>query len=236
MDRPPRIVVTGSASGLGAAIALGLEARGLDVVGLDRTNAGPAQRQVVDVTDPDAVAAAFETIGDPLDGIVVSAGVQMHGDDGPVAEVSLETWQRTIDVNLTGAWLCLKAAVPHLLTRETSSVVLIGSPTAVTMCGAGYAAYAASKAGMMALARVMAADHAAEGLRANVVVPGTMRTPLIEPLLADETTRANLLAGTPVGRLGEPDDLVGLVAWLLSSESRFATGASYAVDGGLTAR
>jgi NAD(P)-dependent dehydrogenase (short-subunit alcohol dehydrogenase family) len=120
--------------------------------------------------------------------------------------------------------------------RERSSVVLIGSPTGLTMSGAGYSAYAASKAGMMALARVVAADYAGDGVRANVVVPGTMRTPLIEPLLADPARREELLAGLPIGRLGEPDDLVGIVRWLVSDASSFATGGFFPVDGGITAR
>ncbi len=104
------------------------------------------------------------------------------------------------------------------------------------MCGGGCAAYAASKAGMMSLARTVAADYAADGVRANVIVPGTTRTPLIAELLDDPATHAELLSGTPLGRLGAPDDLDGIALFLASDESRFATGATFSVDGGLTQR
>jgi dihydroanticapsin dehydrogenase len=139
-------------------------------------------------------------------------------------------------VNLTGAFLCVKHALPLLTRQSSSSIVLVGSPTGLTMSGAGYAAYAASKAGMMSLGRTVAADYAAQGVRANVVVPGTMRTPLITPLLDDPATRDALLEGTPLGRLGDPGDLDGIIEWLVSPASSFATGAFFAVDGGLTAR
>ena len=88
---------------------------------------------------------------------------------------------------------------------------------------------------MMALARVVAADYAGDGVRATSS-PGTMRTPLIEPLLADPARRKELLAGLPIGRLGEPDDLVEIVRWLVSDASSFATGGFFPVDGGITAR
>lgn len=236
--RTRRVAVTGAAGGLGGAIAAGLVADGVEVIGLDRREAAAGWSITVDVTDPGAVGAAFATLAaeGPLDGLVVAHGIQLHGADGPVADVSLDVWQQTVAVNQTGAFLVLRAAVPLLLAAGGSSVVLVGSPTGLTMSGAGYAAYAASKAGMMALARVTAADYADRGLRANVVVPGTMRTPLIEPLLADEASRASLLAGLPIGRLGEPDDLLGVVRWLLSDAAGFATGGFYPVDGGLTAR
>jgi len=240
------VAVTGGGGGLGGAIALDLAACGATVFALDLAVALERQRfgegivpVPVDLTDQAAVQQAYATVASnvrQLDALVASAGIQLHHQDGPLGEVSLETWQRTIDVNLTGAFLSVKHALPLLLAAGTSSVVLIGSPTGLTMSGAGNAAYSASKAGMMALGRTMAADYAAAGLRANVVVPGTMRTPLIEPLLADPQIRAALLAGLPIGRLGEPDDLTGLVRWLVSAESRFATGGFFAVDGGLTAR
>jgi dihydroanticapsin dehydrogenase len=89
---------------------------------------------------------------------------------------------------------------------------------------------------MMSMARIVAADYARHGVRANVVVPGTMRTPLIEPLLSDPAKHQALLDASPIGRLGEPADVVGVVRWLVSDESSFATGGFYAVDGGLTAR
>ena len=234
--------VTGGSGGLGGAIAQGLADEGATVTVLDRartSSKSTLEHIDVDVRDPEQLRFAYERIEHQhgrLDALVVSAGVQLHGEDGPLGETSLETWTRTLDVNLTGAFLSIKYALPLLVASAHGSLILIGSPTGLTMSGAGYSAYSASKAGMMALSRIVAADYAAAGVRSNVIVPGTMNTPLITGLLADENTRAALLSGTPLGRLGEPDDLVGITTWLASDESRFATGAMFAVDGGMTAR
>lgn len=241
------IAITGAAGGIGAASARDLSARGAKValidVPSDRLTALATELGALalpcDVTAEAAVAAAMATLEatyGPLGALIVTAGIQLHGEDGPVGDVSLEVWNRTIAVNLTGAFLCVKHAIPLLLREARSSVVLIGSPTGLTMAGAGYAAYSASKAGMMALGRTTAADYAAHGLRANVVVPGTIQTPLIDSLLADSAARESLLASSPIGRLGRPGDLTGLIAWLVSPESEFATGGFFPVDGGLTAR
>lgn len=238
-----RVVVTGAAGGLGGAVARDLSEAGALVHGLDLAEAWrgapPSGMSVsdVDLTLESSVRDAFAARADePVDALVVAAGVQLHGEDGPVSQVGLETWDRTMAVNLTGTYLTLRFALPLMVTAGRSSVVLIGSPTGLTMSGAGYAAYAASKAGMMALSRVVAVDYARSGVRSNVVVPGTVRTPLIEPLLADPTTRRALLDGLPLGRLGEPEDITGIVRWLVSDASSFATGGFFAVDGGLTAR
>lgn len=240
------VVVTGGAGGLGGALVAGLAAAGAVVYALDRPQAldrlehrAGVRGIPVDVTDEEDVAGALGQVaaaGDGLDALVVATGVQLHGRDGRIGDVTREVWEETQRVNLTGTFLPIKHAIGLLVRRERSSVVLIGSPTGLTMSGSGYSAYAASKAGMMALARVVAADYAGDGVRANVVVPGTMRTPLIEPLLADPVRREELLAGLPIGRLGEPDDLVGIVRWLVSDASSFATGGFFPVDGGITAR
>lgn len=242
-----RTCITGGASGLGLAIAGDIVAQGGTVFLLDRDEVALSRARdqigadgvVVDVAEEtqvaNAVAAAAEALGG-INGLVVSAGVQLHADDGPIGDVSLQTWERTVGVNMTGAFLTMRAAMPYLIDAGRGSVVLIGSPTGITMSGAGYAAYSASKAGMMGLARAAAADYADRGVRTNVVVPGTMETPLTQDLVDDPATRASLLRGTPLGRLGRPDDIVGLVSWLLSDAAGFATGGIFAVDGGLTAR
>jgi len=145
-------------------------------------------------------------------------------------------WNRTLAVNLTGAFLTIKHTIPLLRAAANGSLILCGSPTGLTMSGGGYAAYSASKAGMMSLARTVAADYAADGIRANIIVPGTTRTPLIAALLEDPARRAALLAGTPIGRLGTSEDLTGIAVYLASDESRYATAATFTVDGGLTQR
>jgi NAD(P)-dependent dehydrogenase (short-subunit alcohol dehydrogenase family) len=242
-------IVTGAAGGIGATAVRAFVAQGALVGALDRDGRALAAlrdelgESVValpaDVTDESAVAAAFATWGsrhDRADFVYACAGQQLHGEDGPVDGVSLQTWNRTIAVNLTGTFLTVKHAIEPLRRSGSGSLILCGSPTGLTMSGAGYTAYSASKAGMMAIARTVAADYASDGIRANVIVPGTTLTPLIQDLLADSRTRSSLEAGTPLGRLGTPADLVGVAVFLAGDESRFATGATFCVDGGLTVR
>ena len=233
-----RVVVTGGSGGIGSALVIGLSEAGAEVYNLDLNpfdSELPAQFIEVDLTSEPSVSAAMAQIPN-LDAIVVSAGIQLVGEDARIEDVSLETWQRTIDINLTGAFLALKYALPKLVISGSGSAVLIGSPTAISMQGAGFSSYAASKAGMMALSRVIAADYKDKGVRSNVVIPGAMNTSLIKKIWDDPAARDALVAGTPLGRIGNPSELVGLVNWLVSTESSFATGASYAVDGGMTAR
>lgn len=242
-------VVTGAAGGIGSAACRAFVAEGAFVGLLDRPGPAldalaaelgdPAVALPADVTSEADVAAAYATwtaARPHADFVYVCAGQQLHDVDGPIGEVSLDTWNRVIAVNLTGAFLCVRYAIDALCAAASGSLILCGSPTGLSMSGAGNTAYGASKAGMMALARIVAADYAPHGVRANVIVPGTTRTPLIEPLLADPDTRAALLAGAPIGRLGTPDDLTGIAVFLASDESRYATGATFAVDGGLTVR
>ena len=242
-----RVAITGATGGIGGRAARHLAAGGARVAPIDLPSARldalaeelGAPVVAADVRDEGSVSRAFAKLAEAwggLDALVVTAGIQLHGEDGPAADVPLEVWDRTIAVNLTGAFLSVKHGLPLLTAQESSSIVLVGSPTGITMSGAGYTAYSASKAGMMALARIVAVDYAAQGVRANVVVPGPMRTPLISTLLADETTRSGLVSGTPIGRLGEPEDLDGIIEWLVSPASSFATGGVFPVDGGMTVR
>lgn len=231
------VAITGGSGGIGSALATGLLEDGATVYNLDFVKPVDESSKYiqVDLSNENSVQEAFKRI-EKLDAIIVAAGVQLVGSDSKIGDVTLDTWQRTIDVNLTGAFLSVKYAMPLLVKSGRGSVVLIGSPTAVSMEGAGYSAYGASKAGMMGLSRIIAADYKEDGVRSNVVIPGSMITPLIAKILEDPEKGAGLIARTPLGRLGEPHELVGIVNWLVSTDSSFATGASYAVDGGMTAR
>ena len=231
------VAITGGSGGIGSALAIGLIADGATVYNLDSVKPKDQSSNyiAVDIVDEHSVEKAFAQI-EKLDAIIVSAGVQLVGSDSKIADVSLETWQRTLDVNMTGAFLSVKHAMPLLIESGRGSVVLIGSPTGMTMEGAGYTAYGSSKAGMMGLSRIIAVDYKEVGVRSNVVVPGTMATPLIKKIWDDPEKGPDLIRRTPLGRMGDPRDLVGIVNWLVSADSSFATGASYAVDGGMTAR
>jgi dihydroanticapsin dehydrogenase len=231
------VAITGGSGGIGSALATGLIDAGASVYNLDCVAPTDSKSTFIDVdlVDEKSVQDALRGI-EKLDAIIVSAGVQLVGNDSKIADVSLETWHRTLDVNMTGAFLSVKYAMPLLIKSGRGSVVLIGSPTGMTMEGAGYTAYGASKAGMMGLSRIIAVDYKEQGVRSNVVVPGTMSTPLIKKIWDDPEKGPDLIRRTPLGRMGDPRDLVGIVNWLVSSDSSFATGASYAVDGGMTAR
>lgn len=231
------VVVTGGSGGIGSALITGLIQSGASVHNLDLqipTNSD-AKFHKTDLTNEVSVKDSLSAI-EKIDALIVCAGVQLVGADSKIADVLLETWQKTVDVNMTGAFLSVKHAMPGLIQSGRGSVILIGSPTGLTMEGAGYSAYGASKAGMMGLSRIIAVDYKEQGIRSNVVVPGTMATPLIQKIWDDPEKGPDLIRRTPLGRMGKPSDLVGLVNWLVSEESSFATGAFYAVDGGMTAR
>lgn len=231
------VVITGGSGGIGSALVSGLIASGASVHNLDIQDAPKPEATFhkTDLTSEASVKEALSTI-EKIDALIVCAGVQLVGQDSKIGDVALETWQKTVDINMTGAFLSVKHAIPGLIKSGRGSVILIGSPTAISMEGAGYTAYGASKAGMMGLSRIIAADYKDKGIRSNVVVPGSMITPLIEKILQDPEKSKGLIDRTPLGRMGKPSDLVGLVNWLVSEQSSFATGASYAVDGGMTAR
>jgi len=161
--------------------------------------------------------------------------VELHGQDARAHELSAETWDRTHAINLRSVWLCSKYAIPPMLEHHGGSIIHVASPTGLYGCAPGYTAYSASKGGVVALTRVMAADYARDNIRVNAIVPGTTDTPMIAPLLEDEGVRARLMALSPMGRLGRPDDVAGLAVFLASDESAYCTGGIYMADGGLTA-
>jgi len=240
-------LVTGAGSGIGRAITLGYVREGARVVAVDRNREGAeetvrqaAAGQVVayqaDVTSEGAVvsmiAAARSAFGG-LDVLVNNAAIQLHGQDGPCADVSLDVWERTIAVNLKGPFLGSKHALPALIERGGGVIVNIVSPTGFDH-GAGYTAYSTSKGGLSTMTRVIAKDYARYNIRCNAIVPGATQTPLTDEIFADASVRGALETATALGRLGRPEDLVGIAIFLASDEAAYATGAHFFVDGGLT--
>lgn len=232
-------VVTGGASGIGAAIANELRNDGAQVVAFDLDPAGTpdgVRAIAVDVSDDGAVRRGVAEVVDTygrLDIVVNNAGI---GAQGTVEDNSDDEWHRVFDVNVVGMVRVSRAALPHLRRSPCAAIVNVCS-IAATAGLPRRALYSASKGAVEALTRAMAADHIAEGIRVNCVNPGTAATPWVQRLLdsADdpEAERVALNARQPHGRLVEAAEVATAVAHLASPRSGSTTGVALAVDGGM---
>lgn len=240
-------LVTGSATGIGRAVAARFAAEGARVVIADRdaeaaagaaAGIGAAARAVtVDISDEPSVEAAFaelDAAGWAPDVVVANAGVQLFGQDAEAADLDLDVWRRTIDVNLTGTFLTVKHATRSMLAHDGGSIILTGSPTGLNGEGKDFTAYSASKAGIHGLARTVAAAYADRGIRVNTVVPAYTETGLVTTISDDPEARAAIIGRIPLGRAGSPADIEGIMVFLASEDGAFATGSLFAVDGGMT--
>jgi len=232
-------IVTGGASGIGAAVVAELLNMGAKVAAfdLDPTGVSPdALGLRVDVGDDTSVKAGIQAVHDTwgrLDIVVNNAGIGAQGD---VAANSDDEWHRVLDINVLGLVRVSRAALPHLRRSDAAAIVNVCS-IAATAGLPQRALYSSSKGAVLALTRAMAADHVREGIRVNCVNPGTADTPWINRLLAaasePDAERAALNARQPHGRLVGPDEVATAVAYLASPRSGSTTGASLAVDGGM---
>ena len=232
-------LVTGGASGLGAAIAARLQAGGARVAALDLHPEGVADGLLAvacDVTDDASVRAAVQTVVEELGGLDVVVNNAGIGAAGTVADNPDEEWHRVFDVNVVGIARVVRAALPHL--RASSAAAVVNTASVAATAGLPQRAlYSATKGAVAALTRAMAADHLAEGIRVNCVHPGTADTPWVQRLLAaapdPAAERAALEARQPHGRLVAAEEVADAVAHLASPRSRSTTGTSIAVDGGM---
>ncbi|UFU06976.1 SDR family NAD(P)-dependent oxidoreductase [Ruania halotolerans] len=240
-------LVTGSGAGIGRAVLERFAREGARVIVADRDAAAAeevaagvgasARYVIVDISDETSVRAAFENLGAEgwaPDVVVANAGVQLFGEDDRVADLDLEVWRRTIETNFTGTFLTLKYAVRTMRDRSGGSIIVVGSPTAITGEGADFTAYSASKAGIHGLVRTVAAGYAADGIRVNTVVPAYTETALVTTISDDPTAHSAIVGRIPLGRAGTPRDVEGVMVLLASDDGAFATGASFAVDGGMS--
>ena len=244
-----RAIVTGAGAGMGRAASVRFVQEGARVGLLDvDEEAARATAAIIseaggeslvlptDVTDEAQVEAAVGRAAAAwggLDVVLANAGIELAGQDDRADRLSLEVWQRTIDVNLTGIFLTCKHGIRALLASGGGAVVCTASPTGLYGCAPGYDAYSASKAGVYGLIRVMAADYAAEGIRVNGVIPGYTKTPMTEWVTEEEEQA--LLATIPLGRPGQPEEVAAIIAFLASDDAPYVTGAVWAADGGMTA-
>ena len=234
-------LVTGGASGIGAAIVAELRADGARVAVLDlNVDEGQADESSLavtcDVADDASCRAAVQAVVDhfgQLDIVVNNAGI---GAQGTVADNDDDEWHRVFDVNVVGMVRIARAALPHLRASRAASVVNTCS-TAATAGLPQRVLYSATKGAVLAMTRAMAADHIREGIRVNCVNPGTADTPWIGRLLSKaadpEAERRALEARQPHGRLVSPEEVAGAVAYLASPRSGSTTGIDLAVDGGM---
>ncbi|KQR24219.1 dehydrogenase [Agreia sp. Leaf335] len=238
-------LVTGAGSGIGRSVAESFAREGARVVFSDRDLAAAESAAAawptaiaieLDISDERSVSDAFERLdadGFAPDVVVANAGVQLFGHDAKIADLDLDVWKRTIEINLTGTFLTVKHAVRSMLGRG-GSIILTGSPTGLNGEGQDFTAYSSSKAGIHGLGRTVAAAYASEGIRVNTVVPGYTETPLVTAISGDAEARAAIVSRIPLGRAGQASDVEGIMIYLASDESSFATGALFRVDGGMT--
>jgi len=222
-----RVVIAELNPESGAAVAAAIRAAGGDALFVRADVANAAEVQGL-------MAAALERYG-AIDVLVNNAALQLHGRDARAHELPDDVWERTYAVNIRGAWLCAKYAIPAMLARGGGSIINIASPTGMLGCAPGYTAYSSSKGALFGLTRVMAADYAPDKIRVNAIVPGATETPLIAELLADPRQRAELNALSMLGRVGKPEEVAAMAVFLASDEASYCTGGTYMVDGGQTA-
>jgi NAD(P)-dependent dehydrogenase (short-subunit alcohol dehydrogenase family) len=218
-----RALVTGGMSGLGEACAARLRDDGVEVVTLDLA---PGADLLVDLTDPAAVDAAVASVG-PVDILINSAGIV--GPNAPLAQNTLDEWRRTFDVNVFGMFSVTRAVVPGMVERGWGRIVSMAS-----MAGKdgnpNLSAYSASKAAVIGMTKSLGKELATTGVLVNAIAPAVIET----PMNATNTPEvlAHLTSLIPMRRLGQPQEVAALVAWLASDEVSFSTGAVYDISGG----
>lgn len=242
-------LVTGGAAGIGRATALLFSEKGAKVVVADvtteegqdiadliRKNGGEAIFVRCDVSKSKEVEALVnetaKTYG-RLDYAFNNAGIE--GKTAPTADCSEENWDRTVAINLTGVWLCMKHEIPQMLKQRAGAIVN-NSSVAGIVGFAGLPAYVATKHGVVGLTKTAALEYAKQGIRVNAVCPGVIKTAMVERVIGgNPSVEAQFVAIEPIGRLGDPREVAEAVVWLCSDAASFVTGIAMPVDGGFVA-
>jgi NAD(P)-dependent dehydrogenase (short-subunit alcohol dehydrogenase family) len=242
-------LVTGAASGIGRAVALGYAREGARVVVSDVDELGGQEtvnqiRQAgreaayfhADISDPAACQAlvdfTLKTYG-RLDIACNNAGI--GGESNPTGAYSAAGWDKVIGVNLSGVFYCMRYEIPAMLQNGGGAIVNMASILGQAAFP-GAPAYVAAKHGVVGLTKTAALEYSAQGIRINVIGPAFIQTPMIAALENDPDLNAMLVSKHPIGRLGKPEEVAELVIWLSSEKASFVTGAYYPVDGGYLAQ
>jgi NAD(P)-dependent dehydrogenase (short-subunit alcohol dehydrogenase family) len=237
-------VITGAAGGIGREAALLFAQEGARVVVADMADGSETAEEAgghyvqTDVADPDSVRALYTAAAEHYGGIDVlynNAGI-MPPDDSSILETEPDAWDRVQAVNAKGVFLCCKFGIPHLLERGGGSVINVASFVALVGAATSQIAYTASKGAVLSMTRELAVEFARRGVRVNALCPGPVETPLLMRLFQDdpaayERRRVHL----PMGRLARAREIANAALFLAGDESSYVNGATFLVDGGLTA-
>lgn len=242
------VLITGASSGLGrvaaelfaregAKVVIADLADGSDAVSSITALGGSASFVETDVTSESSVNAAvghaLKEFG-ALDVMYNNAGVMISDDDNPVS-TPLETYERTMDINVKGVLLGCRAAIPVMEKQGRGSIINVASFVAHMGAATPQVAYTASKGAVLAMTREIAVIYARKGIRANALCPGPVMTPLLEKFLSDDAKRQRRLVHIPMGRFGAPEEIAKGALFLASDDSSWMTGQSLIIDGGITA-
>ncbi|EJC84169.1 dehydrogenase of unknown specificity [Rhizobium leguminosarum bv. trifolii WSM2297] len=243
-------VISGGTTGIGLATAFRLLKAGHRVAVFSHGEAsvaaagaalaetfgpGMSLARQVDLREPAAVRNFFREVADVFSApeiLVCNAGISPKGTDGPadVSDLSLEEWNDVLTVNLTGSMLCCQAVLPAMKEKGYGRIIFVGSLAGRTRPRIAGASYVASKAALSGLSRVLVSQYSQYGITSNVVAPGRILTPLIGS--AETKTNIDALARIPAGRLGDPDEVAAVIAFLASEDAGFVNGAIIDVNGG----
>jgi 3-oxoacyl-[acyl-carrier protein] reductase len=246
-ERRVAVITAAAGAGIGSAIARRLAADGFDVVVTDAherrskeladqlssQHHRPFLAIPLDVTDALAVEHCMATVvaeRGRLDVLVNNAG---WSKIEPVAEMSLDTWQRCLDVDLTGTFLGMRHALPQMIEQKSGAVINVSSIAAYETSTEHGAAYSAAKAGVLALTRVAAAENGRHGIRVNAITPGLIYNEFLRRIYPDEFFDGYAESRSLVGRIGQPEDVASLVSFLVSDQAGYITGEVYGISGGV---
>jgi NAD(P)-dependent dehydrogenase (short-subunit alcohol dehydrogenase family) len=230
-------VITGAASGIGAATTRLFQQEGAKVVGVDLSDDAVSDLAIkADVTDPAAVEGVYtqarEQFG-KIDVLFNNAGISPD-DDASILDTSVESWDKVQNVNLKSVFLCCKFGIPHLLDNGGGSVINTASFVAVMGAAVSQISYTASKGGVLAMSRELGVEFARKGIRVNALCPGPVNTPLLQELYANDPEKAGRrLEHLPPGRFADVNEMARAVLFLASDDSTYVNASTFLVDGGL---